>query len=99
MIEFVEQMDSKCVRIKHCPTAEMLEEYVTEPPQGLQFTKLRGLIMNVVPSSRYHSTHSGHRSVLKINSRSSPTENDVSISSTSTRLYKKVVVDSEPPMK
>jgi hypothetical protein len=55
---------------------------LTEPLQGLQFAKLRGLIMNVAPSSRYHSTHSGHRSVLKINSPSSPTENDVLIFNT-----------------
>jgi hypothetical protein len=38
--------------------------------------------------------------LLKINSPSSPTENDVSISSTSKRSYnKEVLVGSEPPMK
>ena len=45
----------------HCPTKEMLADYFTKPLQGLQFYKLRDQIMNIDPSSHYHS---GHRSVL-----------------------------------
>jgi hypothetical protein len=87
-----DQVDSKRVKIEHCPTAEMLANYFTKPLQGLQFRKLRNRIMNIAPSSTYHSNHSGHRSVLKINSLSSPAENDISISSTSTRSYKEVLL-------
>jgi hypothetical protein len=94
-----DQVASKHVTIEHCPTAEMLADYFTKPLQGLQFKKLRDRIMNVAPSSRYHSTHLGHRSVLKITSPRSPTENDVSISSTSTRSYKEVLLGLEPPKK
>jgi len=86
-----DQVDSKRVTIEHCPTAEMLADYFTKPLQGLQFKKLRDRIMNVAPSSRYHSSHSGHRSVLKI---STPSSSDVSISSTSTRSYKEVLLGS-----
>ena len=94
-----DQVDSKRVKIEHCPTADMLADYFTKPLQGLQFRKLRDRIMNIAPSSPYHSNHSGHRSVLKIKSASSPTENDVSMSSTSTRSYKEVLVGPEPPKK
>jgi hypothetical protein len=52
------------IRIEHCPTKDMLADYFTKPLQGLQFYKLRDLIMNIDPSSHYHS---GHRSVLGIN--------------------------------
>jgi hypothetical protein len=61
-----DQVDSKRVKIEHCPTAEMLADYFTKPLQGLQFKKLRDRIMIVAPSSPYHSNHSGHRCVLKI---------------------------------
>ena len=50
------------VRIEHCPTLEMLADYFTKPLQGALFYKLRDLIMNIDPSSEYHS--SAHRSVL-----------------------------------
>jgi hypothetical protein len=66
-----DQVDSKRVKIEHCPTAEMLADYFTKPLQGLQFRKLRDRIMNIAPSSStYHSNHLGHRSVLKIKSPS-----------------------------
>jgi hypothetical protein len=52
------------VRIVHCPTKDMLADYFTKPLQGIQFYKLRDQIMNIDPSSHYHS---GHRSVLGIN--------------------------------
>ena len=52
------------IRIEHCPTKDMLADYFTKPLQGLQFYKLRDHIINIDPSSPYHS---GHRSVLGIN--------------------------------
>jgi Reverse transcriptase (RNA-dependent DNA polymerase) len=50
------------VRIEHCPTLDMLADYFTKPLQGALFYKLRDQIMNIDPSSEYHS--SAHRSVL-----------------------------------
>jgi hypothetical protein len=81
-----DQVDSKRVKIEHCPTADMLADFFTKPLQGMQFRKLRDQIMNIAPSSQYHSNHSGHRSVLKIKSPSSPSlpsSDDVSMSATS----------------
>ena len=50
------------VRIEHCPTLDMLADYFTKPLQGALFYKLRDQIMNIDPSSEFHS--SAHRSVL-----------------------------------
>jgi hypothetical protein len=58
-----EQVDSKRVRIEHCPTTEMVTYYFTKPLQGGPFRKLQGFIMNIDPSSKYHSNNSVHRSV------------------------------------
>ena len=41
----------------------MLADYFTKPLQGALFYKLRDRIMNIDPSSEYHS--SAHRSVLR----------------------------------
>ena len=51
------------VRIEYCPTKEMIADYFTKPLQGPLFYKLRDQIMNIDPSSEFHS---GHRSVLVI---------------------------------
>jgi hypothetical protein len=56
---------------------------------GTQFRKLRDHIMNLDPSSKYHSNHPGHRSVLKPKIPEAPCDDDVSKSDTSTtRSYK-----------
>jgi hypothetical protein len=49
------------VSIEHCPTGKMVADYFTKPLQGAQFKKLRDIIMNVAPSSKYYSDQ---RSVL-----------------------------------
>ena len=41
---------------------DMIADYFTKPLQGKQFYKLRDQIMNLDPSSKYHSDH---RSVLR----------------------------------
>ena len=50
------------VKLEHCPTADMLADFFTKPLQGYLFYKLRALIMNIDPSSKYYMCH---RSVLK----------------------------------
>jgi hypothetical protein len=57
-----DRVESKEVRIVHCPTKEMVADYFTKPLQGALFYKLRDYIMNVDSSSEFHSSH---RSVLK----------------------------------
>ena len=52
------------LRIEHCPTEEMLADYFTKPLQGALFYRLRDQIMNIDPSSTYHSSSSCQRSVL-----------------------------------
>ena len=52
------------LRIEHCPTEEMLADYFTKPLQGALFYRLRDQIMNIDPSSPYHSSSSRQRSVL-----------------------------------
>ena len=49
------------LRIEHCPTEDMVADFFTKPLQGALFYKLRDLIMNIDPSSPYHSSK---RSVL-----------------------------------
>jgi hypothetical protein len=56
-----DRVENKEVSIVHCPTKEMVADYFTKPLQGVLFYKLRDYIMNIDPSSEFHS---GHRSVL-----------------------------------
>jgi hypothetical protein len=73
-----DQVDSKHVKIKHCPTGDKLADFFTKPLQGIQFQKLRDQMMNIDQSSAYHSSNLGHRSVLKIKSPGKPSPDDVS---------------------
>jgi hypothetical protein len=61
-----DQVDSKRVRIEHCPTTDMIADYFTKPLQGAPFKKLCDLIMNINLSSMYHSNNLPCRSVLRI---------------------------------
>jgi len=92
-----DQVESKRVRIEHCPTADMIADYFTKPLQGAPFRKLRDLIMNLDPSSKYHSGNSDHRSVLK---NIPTTENSSDISNTTTSppgsYNKEALMGSQP---
>jgi hypothetical protein len=57
-----EQSDNGVVRIEYCPTKEMWADYFTKPLNGALFYSQRDVIMNIDPSSPYHSSH---RSVLR----------------------------------
>ena len=61
-----DEVDAKRVRIEHCRTDVMLADFFTKPLQGTPFKKLRDEIMNIDPSSAYHSSNSVHRSVLSM---------------------------------
>lgn len=52
------------LRIEHCPTEEMVADYFTKPLQGALFYRMRDHIMNIDPSSSYHSSRTSQRSVL-----------------------------------
>ena len=67
-----DQVESKRVKIEHCPTTEMITDFFTKPLQGAPFRKLWDHIMNIHPSSKYHSTNLGDRSVLRKVPRPSP---------------------------
>ena len=91
-----DQVDSKRVCIEHCPTADMIADYFTKPLQGAPFRKLRDLIMNIDPSSEYHSTNSAHKSVLR---NILPKENSSDITKLDTsppRSYKEALLGSQP---
>ena len=62
-----DQVESKHIRIEHCPTAEMIADFFTKPLQGATFRKLRDHVMNLHPTSKYHSNQLGDRSVLRNN--------------------------------
>jgi hypothetical protein len=49
------------IKLEWCPTKEMVGDFFTKALQGILFYKLRDYIMNIDPSSPYHSSH---RSVL-----------------------------------
>jgi hypothetical protein len=91
-----DQVDSKRVRIEHCLTADMVADYFTKPQQGAPFRKLWDLIMNIDPSSRYHSSHSVPRSVL---SSKITMDNSCDVSRPNTQLlrtFKEALIDSKP---
>jgi hypothetical protein len=56
-----DKVDSGEVKLEWCPTKQMLADFFTKPLQGMLFYRLRDYIMNIDPSSPYHSSH---RSVL-----------------------------------
>jgi hypothetical protein len=94
-----DQVDSKRVRIEHCPTADMIADYFTKPLQGAPFRKLRDLIMNIDPSSAYHSNNSAHRSVLRNISIIPPSENSSDVMKFDTsppQSYKEALLGSQP---
>ena len=51
------------LRIEHCPTEDMVADFFTKTLQGALFFKLLNQIMNIDPSSPYHSSQ---RSVLTV---------------------------------
>jgi hypothetical protein len=57
-----DKIDCGELRIEHCPTDKMVADFFTKPLQGTLFRKMRDYIMNIDPTSEYHS---GHRSVLE----------------------------------
>ena len=57
-----EHVDDGTIRIEYCPTKEMSADYFTKPLQGSLFYTQRDEVMNIDPSSPYHSSH---RSVLR----------------------------------
>jgi hypothetical protein len=57
-----DKVDSGALHIEHCPTEVMLADYFTKPLQGSLFRRMRDRILNIDPSSQYHSSH---RSVLE----------------------------------
>jgi hypothetical protein len=62
-----DQVDAKEVRIEYCPTENMIADFFTKPLTGTLFFKLRDLIMNIDPSSKYSWAQ---RSVLMGNAES-----------------------------
>jgi hypothetical protein len=51
-----DKVDWDEVRLEHCPMEERLTDFFTKPLQGNLLRKLRDRIMNIDPSSEYHST-------------------------------------------
>ena len=56
-----DQIDSNELVIEYCPTEDMWADFFSKPQQGKLFYRHRDQIMNIDPSSPYHSSH---RSVL-----------------------------------
>jgi len=55
----------KEVRVKYCPTGDMLAEYFTKPLQGGLIVKFHDMIMNSLSDPAWHSAMQNHRIVLK----------------------------------
>ena len=45
-----DRIKSRELKAKWCPTADMVADFLTKPLQGAAFTKLRDLLMGVVPT-------------------------------------------------
>ena len=89
------------------PTTDMIADYFTKPLQGAPFRKLRDLIMNIDPSSRYHSNNSPRRSVLRIDAPQNTPQSEKDNSSgvtiqnskpatSSLRSYREALLGSQP---
>ena len=48
-----DKVDAGDIEIEYCPTEDMRGDYFTKPVQGNLFIKLRSLLMNIDPCSRY----------------------------------------------
>ena len=59
------------IRIEYCPTDRMRGDFFTKPIQGTKFYEDRDVLMNIDPSSPYHSDH---RSVLRPGRRADDTD-------------------------
>ena len=42
-----DKVDSKEIKIKYCPSGQMVGDYLTKPLQGAQFRKHRSTILNI----------------------------------------------------
>jgi hypothetical protein len=87
-----DRVQSGELRIEYCPTKEMLADYFTKPLNGVLFYKLRDQIMNIDPTSSFHS---GHRSVLE-----NPEVTEVPVFTNNVPLtYKGALLQKMPQMK
>ena len=83
------------LRVEYCPTGDMVADYFSKPVQGSLFKRMRDAIMNIAPSSKYHS---GHRSVLSPMAPA-PRSGDVSPRACARRkTYLGAVVDTAPTL-
>ena len=57
-----DRIQNKDLRIEYCPTDQMVADFYTKPLQGQLFYQHRDAIMNILPTSPYHSAQ---RSVLR----------------------------------
>ena len=88
-----DRVDSKDIVIEHCPTKVMWGDFFTKPLQGDLFRKMRDKVMNINPTSMYHS--SNHRSVLRKQSRAA-TDEDRQNRLKVKEMDPKVVVEQDP---
>ena len=93
-----DRVESRELSIEHCPTEDMVADYFTKPLQGRLFYKLRDLVMNIGPGSKYSSAQ---RSVLrngetrKYDGDPSSKESDVAIKVDKPPTYKDVLIGRE----
>ena len=91
-------VESRKLSIEHCPTEDMVADYFTKPLQGRLFYKLRDLVMNIGPSSKYSSAQ---RSVLrngktrKSDGDPSRKEGDVAVKLDKPHTYKDALISRE----
>jgi hypothetical protein len=75
-----EHVDNGIIESVHCPTDKMWADYFTKPLQGSQFYKLRDLIMNIEPSSPYHSSNMSVLSLIEFRNESYESDEPITFS-------------------
>jgi hypothetical protein len=58
-----DKINSKEIRVQHCPTKEMIADYFTKPVQGGLFRKFRDMILGIKQSDNQHYKHEYNKAI------------------------------------
>ena len=93
-----DRVESRELIIERCPKEDMVVDYFTKPLQGRLFYKLRDLVMNIGPSSKYSLSQRSvlrHGETRKSDRHPYRKESDVSVKVDKPHTYKDPLIGRE----